>query len=107
MSRKRHRGVADSVLCLAQLLVSEGSPEVPARHGAERTPNLTETFDIATCSVHRLDGPLKADVAKRQHVGIPEDHDAEYRNCPRTNALDSRESLLPCVPLRDLEKNVV
>jgi hypothetical protein len=60
-----------------ELLVAERSPQVPARHGAERAPLLTKAFDITPSSVDICNGPLESDVAQREHVWMPKDHDAE------------------------------
>jgi hypothetical protein len=73
----------------AELLVAESPPQVPACHGSERTPLLTEALDVVGTSVDLRDGSFKSNVAQGKYVGLSKDHDAKHCECPGTDALDS------------------
>jgi hypothetical protein len=91
----------------AELLVAEASPQVPTRNRAERPPFLTQALRTEWPSVDLRDGPLKSNITYGKLIGISKNHDAKDGDRPRTDALDTGESVLPGSSLPDLCENVL
>ena len=91
----------------AELHVAKSSPQVPTRNGAKRPPRFAYTRNIAAFSIDVGDSALQSNIPKGKYIGMPQDHNAKDRNCPRADAFDPSQSLVPILPLFDSRKNLI
>jgi hypothetical protein len=62
-------------------------------------------LDIAALAINVGDSPFKSDVAQREHIWLPEDHNTKHRDRPRTDTLDIAENMFPSASLAHCIKN--
>jgi hypothetical protein len=94
-------------LVLTELLVAESPPQIPTRHRTKGPPSFAETLNIAGPAIDVPDGTLKSDVPQWKHIWFSKDHDAEHRNCPRSNTLYSGERLFPRLAVANFTEDLL